>query len=207
MIKLLCVIRDGFTLTMIVVASSFASAQAAANGGINGISASIIVDKSTRGAESVRALLRNESGHTIVVASKDVTYYAALDPSDPKYYTEPPDLTPSRNFHVLGAPCLYQVNGFQSVTVTGADGQQVTSTVVTPPPSSPRPQVLTAPYEAVASGESKLVGPIEHFDNFQCGEPFAHAYRVYGVIRWTDQDNGGGETQTITSPTIVVSIP
>jgi hypothetical protein len=204
--KLLRVTRDALSFTIISVAISVAPSKAAANGGLDTVSATVVVDKSTRGAETVRALLRNESGHPIVVASTDVTYFAALDPSDAKYNTTPPDLAPSRAFHVLGAPCLYEFHGAQSVTVTGADGQQTTSTL-TPPPSSPRPQLFTAPYEDIASGESKLVGPIEHFDDFQCGETSAHAYRVYGVIRWTYQGNGGGKPQTTTSPTVVVSIP
>jgi hypothetical protein len=199
--------RDALILTMIAGAFSFASAEAAAIGRVSGISASIVVDKSTRGTETVRALLRNESGHPIVVASTAVTYYAALGPSDPKYYTTPPELTPSRDFHVLGAPCLFEFHGPQSVTVTGADGQQTTYTV-TAPPSSPRPEVSTAPSEVIASGESKSVGPIEHFGDFQCGETLAHTYRVYGVIRWTYRDEVvGGKGQTTTSPTITVSIP
>jgi len=167
--------------------------------------ATTVVDKTARGAETVRALLRNESGKAIVVVAKDVTYFEALAPSDPRYNTTPPDLDPSRAFHMLGIPCLFEVNGDQSVTVTSPDGKIIS--VWTPPTNTPEPVFPTAPFEVVSSGTMKLVGPIQHFDDFHCGGQVAHDYRVYSVIRWSYQDEAGdaSDMHVTTSPTISVS--
>jgi hypothetical protein len=169
------------------------------------VRATTVVDKTTRGAETVRALLRNESGRAIVVVAKDVTYIEALAPSDPRYNTTPPDLNPSRAFHMLGVPCLFEVNGYQSVTVTSPDGKVIS--VWAPPTNTPEPVFPTAPFEIVSGGTMKLVGPIEHFDDFHCGGQVEHDYRVYSVIRWSYQDEAGdaSDMHVTTSPTISVS--
>jgi hypothetical protein len=93
------------------------------------------------------------------------------------------------------------------MTITTPDGK----TIVTDPAPrlTPEPTFPTAPSEIVANGTTKLVGPIQHFDNFHCGDPTPHAYLLYSVIQWSYQDNGvaSSGTQTTTSPTTSVSIP
>jgi len=171
------------------------------------VSATTVIDKTISGEESVRALFQNNSGKAIVVLSQDVKYYVALAPSDPAYNTTPTFLSPSKEFHALGAPCLYQTSGSSDMTVTTPNGK----TVVTDrgPRITPEPTFPIAPSAIVANGTTTVVGPIQHFDNFHCGNPTPHAYLVYSVIPWTYQNSGsnGGEVQTTTSPTISVSVP
>lgn len=173
----------------------------------DGVSVTTVIDKSAHGAETVRAMFRNNSGRPIDVRASDVKYFAALDPSDPMYTTGRLNEIPSRDFHTLDTPCLYMNLGHGDVTVTSADG---TTTVVDPAPRlTAEPTFPTAAYEIIPSGDTKLVGPIQHFSDFHCGDSTAHILRVYTVIQWTYNDGGPSANivQTTTSPMIVVSIP
>jgi hypothetical protein len=166
------------------------------------VSAITVVDKSIRGAETVRALLQNESGRPIVAVTDDVKFYVALAPSDPTYTSIPAFLTPSRVFHILGGPCEYAPTG-------GATNYTVDGKAPAPPPNTPQPTFSTSPFEVVVNGTTEPVGPMQHFDDFHCGDATANSLRLYSVIQWKYSDSGASasDVQTTTSPIIAVSIP
>jgi hypothetical protein len=171
------------------------------------VSVRTVVDKNTSGAETVRALFRNESGRTFTILARDVKYFAALAPSDPMFNANRLNEIPSRDVHDLGTPCLYTNLGHGDVTVTSSDGKTI---VVDPAPRlTAEPALPTAPVETIPSGASKLVGPIQHFDDYHCGDKTAHIYRIYSVIQWTYQDSAAGASalQTTESPVTYVPIP